>query len=680
MSVFISYGREDSSRALEIYDLLRQKGVRAWIDVRDLLPGQSWELEIDKAIRKCEIFLACLSRNSVSKRGFVQSELQRALKVLETVPEDQVFLILVRLDECEAPARLAHLQWVDYFAPDGRDKLVEAIDRHAATSVESVRPLVTEPALEQLIIQPHTTEYVNFMVFNPENTRLPRQIPDHSFIHYKGGIVAIPVPLEQIGLDPRDFSTTLPPHIPDGEMVIDFTVLNQGKTAIATGVFLEVIEVLDRPERALGSTFLPTLEPIEDTAVLTRGQGLFRLFADRVFSYKDGDVDLFRVNVLVADADQPGVFRFRFRVDYTVGTRRGKANSEDFYLAKFREGHTARIPYAKSRRRRHAQPHFPAAAETLGAGTIVGREEFSTDGSYYRSRVFRAEHLPAATMENFAAYLLSRWEQDADTDELAAHIQQDHWACVMSGQRDETQRNGFSRVPPTAVPDTSVSMGGLQTRWVAFKPSMGRGYTSQVRGEFEIYTGRDTVEYHALARACARFGETGAQQRQEIAARALVDAAQASNTDAAGVIDTVPLLACFRCEGAFKFLASLLTCGHSVIEKTAIDVFGSIVYSGAREPLLRIVKQPRSYSTSYAVRALAVNGNEATARAIVELYEQGSFHSTETGAIADVIFRSAPAWAHQLVREHAGSGSPEQRRLACELLALIKRHSDDEKE
>src|SRR5262249_42569607 len=148
--------------------------------------------------------------------------------------------------------------------------VVEAVEKASPGLLP--RP-IAEPALEQIVIQPHTTEYVNFMVFNPESARLPRQTPEHSFIHYKAGIVAIPVPLEQIGLGPWDFAAPLPPHIPDGEVVIDFTVLNQGKTAIVTGVFLEVIEILERPAQALGSTFMPVLEPIEDTAVLTRGQG-----------------------------------------------------------------------------------------------------------------------------------------------------------------------------------------------------------------------------------------------------------------------------------------------------------------------------------------------------------------------------------------------------------------------
>ena len=110
-----------------------------------------------------------------------------------------------------------------------------------------------------------------------------------------------------------------------------------------------------------------------------------------------------------------------------------------------------------------------------------------------------------------------------------------------------------------------------------------------------------------------------------------------------------------------------------MVEKNAAEVFGSIVYSGARERLLEIVKQPRSYASSAALRALGLNGNEHTAKLIVELYGQERFHPTETEVIAAVVFRSAPAWASQIARDYVAGHSAKQRQLACELLTLMKK-------
>jgi cold shock CspA family protein len=71
------------------------------LDKTNLLPGQDWEKTIRAAIANSDYFLALLSSHSVSKRGFVQKELRRALEVAEEFPEDKIFVIPVRLDACE---------------------------------------------------------------------------------------------------------------------------------------------------------------------------------------------------------------------------------------------------------------------------------------------------------------------------------------------------------------------------------------------------------------------------------------------------------------------------------------------------------------------------------------------------------------------------------------------------
>jgi hypothetical protein len=93
---------------------LRIAEIDAWIDTRCLLPGQNWKREITRVIQDSAFFVALLSEHSLSKRGFVQSEIKRALQVLAEVPSDQIFLIPVRLDECmPADEELQNLNWVD---------------------------------------------------------------------------------------------------------------------------------------------------------------------------------------------------------------------------------------------------------------------------------------------------------------------------------------------------------------------------------------------------------------------------------------------------------------------------------------------------------------------------------------------------------------------------------------
>lgn len=166
--VFISYAREDQEVAERIYRDLSKSGVQVWIDSHSLLPGQNWKLEIEKAIQESNYFLALLSSNSLSKRGYVQKELRKALNVLDEFPDTEIFLIPVRLDNCEpSHPRLAHIHRVDLFPlyEDGFSKILKVLrlDRHEAerASVNTVSsnklflPAYTsfQKDLENLILQ-----------------------------------------------------------------------------------------------------------------------------------------------------------------------------------------------------------------------------------------------------------------------------------------------------------------------------------------------------------------------------------------------------------------------------------------------------------------------------------------------------------------------------------------------
>lgn len=114
--VFISYAREDIDYARRMFNELKRESYEPWLDCECLLPGQRWEAEIEQAIRGSRYFIALISSRSSVKRGYVQREISRALDLLEQFPENDVFLIPARLDECEpAHSALRGVQWVDLF-------------------------------------------------------------------------------------------------------------------------------------------------------------------------------------------------------------------------------------------------------------------------------------------------------------------------------------------------------------------------------------------------------------------------------------------------------------------------------------------------------------------------------------------------------------------------------------
>jgi len=113
--IFLCHASNDKARVRRLYRRLREAGLTPWLDEEDILPGQDWDYEIRNAIRHSDYFLACLSKNSVDKRGYFQKEIKMALDVLDEMPEGQVYLIPARLDDCEVPSRLRVSQWIDLF-------------------------------------------------------------------------------------------------------------------------------------------------------------------------------------------------------------------------------------------------------------------------------------------------------------------------------------------------------------------------------------------------------------------------------------------------------------------------------------------------------------------------------------------------------------------------------------
>ncbi len=125
--VFLSYAREDESAAKRLCNDLRTGGRTVWFDRDSLRGGERWRSAIDKAIRESDFFVALLSGASVTKRGMVQAEIKKALDVLDEIPEDRIYLIPVRLTECEpSHFRLSELNWVDLF-PRWEDGVAEIL-------------------------------------------------------------------------------------------------------------------------------------------------------------------------------------------------------------------------------------------------------------------------------------------------------------------------------------------------------------------------------------------------------------------------------------------------------------------------------------------------------------------------------------------------------------------------
>jgi formylglycine-generating enzyme required for sulfatase activity len=121
LRVFLCHSSQDKPIVRELYQKLLAEGwIDPWLDSEKLLPGQDWDLEIEKAVETSDIVLVCISNQSVSKEGYIQKELRLVLDVSMNMPEGGIFLIPLKLEECEIPRRIRSWQWLEYFPSANR--------------------------------------------------------------------------------------------------------------------------------------------------------------------------------------------------------------------------------------------------------------------------------------------------------------------------------------------------------------------------------------------------------------------------------------------------------------------------------------------------------------------------------------------------------------------------------
>ncbi|NJN68652.1 MAG: toll/interleukin-1 receptor domain-containing protein, partial [Chloroflexaceae bacterium] len=155
LRVFLGHAREDQEVVLALYHRLRADGITPWLDKKDLLPGQRWRVEIQRAVRQADVVLICLSAHAVTKQGFLQREVKLALDVAEDQPDGAIWIIPVRLEACDVHERLSEYHWCDYFEEEGYDLLLKALHLRATQLGRVLAPLPpplppSDPAREWL--------------------------------------------------------------------------------------------------------------------------------------------------------------------------------------------------------------------------------------------------------------------------------------------------------------------------------------------------------------------------------------------------------------------------------------------------------------------------------------------------------------------------------------------------
>jgi hypothetical protein len=146
LRVFLCHSSDDKPIVRELYSRLDSEGwIDAWLDEKKLYPGQDWSYEIEQAVEQADVILVCLTKNSVTKEGYVQRELRIILDFADYKPEGTLYIIPVRLEKCEPPKRIRRWQYADYFPESNRNisyqRLLESL-KIRATHLEVSTSLI----------------------------------------------------------------------------------------------------------------------------------------------------------------------------------------------------------------------------------------------------------------------------------------------------------------------------------------------------------------------------------------------------------------------------------------------------------------------------------------------------------------------------------------------------------
>ena len=122
LRVFLCHADADQAVVRDFYQrLYPQSWIQPWLAENELLPGQDWNLETEKAVEAADVILILLSKKAITSAGQVQRELKLALDLALEKPAGAIFIIPVRLEVLdELPRSLRALHPVDYFPQDQR--------------------------------------------------------------------------------------------------------------------------------------------------------------------------------------------------------------------------------------------------------------------------------------------------------------------------------------------------------------------------------------------------------------------------------------------------------------------------------------------------------------------------------------------------------------------------------
>lgn len=130
VTVFLSYSHDDQTFARRLAADLGAKGIKVWVDSKDVQVGDPFPGSIYDAIREVDFMIAVISRASIGSK-WVQEELNAA--TVRNVQGGGAFILPALIEPVEQlPSNLEHRRYADFRTSydDGLGELLAAIEGH----------------------------------------------------------------------------------------------------------------------------------------------------------------------------------------------------------------------------------------------------------------------------------------------------------------------------------------------------------------------------------------------------------------------------------------------------------------------------------------------------------------------------------------------------------------------
>jgi hypothetical protein len=131
LKAFLCHSKKDRAAVRRLYRRLSKDNISVWFDEEELLPGEDWTLRIQVEVQDTDIVLICLSHAALTNKGYIHKEIEIALDIAQLQPEGSIFIVPIRLEDCQIPQRIQKYQWANLFQKDGYGRLLSSLKSRA---------------------------------------------------------------------------------------------------------------------------------------------------------------------------------------------------------------------------------------------------------------------------------------------------------------------------------------------------------------------------------------------------------------------------------------------------------------------------------------------------------------------------------------------------------------------